>query len=48
VTAKTITAKDRDVLARNSGNVVRIFERSGFDKSRFVTEVRCVLVGQSK
>ena len=44
VTAKQITALDRAALNRNTGKVIEIVEKSGFDKFRFVAEIRRALL----
>ena len=44
VTAKHITAQDRAALNTNPDNVIRIVEKSGFNQSLFVDEVRRALV----
>jgi PAS domain S-box-containing protein len=44
VTAKQITAEDRATLNRNPDHVIRIVEKSGFDKLRFIAEVRRALL----
>jgi CheY-like chemotaxis protein len=43
VTAKQITLHDRASLNRQAGNLVRIVEKAGFDKQRFMAEVRRAL-----
>jgi CheY-like chemotaxis protein len=43
VTAKQITQEDRAALNRQAGNLVRIVEKAGFDKQRFIAEVRRAL-----
>jgi CheY-like chemotaxis protein len=43
VTAKQITPKDRAALNRQAGNLVHIVEKAGFDKQRFIAEVRRAL-----
>ena len=43
VTAKQITPQDRVALNRQAGNLVRIVEKAGFDKQRFMAEVRRAL-----
>ena len=43
VTAKQITEADRTALNPNSDNTIRIVEKSGFNKVRFLTEVRRAL-----
>jgi signal transduction histidine kinase/DNA-binding response OmpR family regulator len=43
VTAKQITPQDRAALNRQAGNLVRIVEKAGFDKQRFMAEVRRAL-----
>jgi len=40
VTAKQITAQDRAALGSNTGKVIRIVEKTGFNRGRFVDEVR--------
>jgi CheY-like chemotaxis protein len=40
VTAKSVTADDRCVLANNAETVVEILEKSTFNRSEFVAEVR--------
>ena len=44
VTAKQITAEDRAALNRHPDHVIRIVEKSGFDKLRFIAEVRRALL----
>jgi CheY-like chemotaxis protein len=43
VTAKQITPHDRAALNRQAGDLVRIVEKAGFDKQRFMAEVRRAL-----
>jgi CheY-like chemotaxis protein len=43
VTAKSITAEDRAALRPTPDNVIRIVEKAGFDRSRFIAEVRRAL-----
>ena len=45
VTAKKITEQDRSALTSNS-NVVRIFEKNGFNRAAFTSEVRRALLGR--
>ena len=44
VTAKHISAEDRAALSRDPGKVIHIVEKAGFDKSRFIAEVRRALL----
>jgi PAS domain S-box-containing protein len=44
VTAKQITAPDHAALNRYPAKIVNIIEKTGFDQSRFVTEVRRALL----
>jgi len=46
VTAKQITALDRAALDRNPGKQIRIVEKAGFDRVRFIAEVRRALLPQ--
>jgi CheY-like chemotaxis protein len=43
VTAKMITGQDRDLLSSNSGNPINIVEKAGFNRERFIAEVRRTL-----
>jgi CheY-like chemotaxis protein len=43
VTAKQIAPQDRAALNRQAGNLIRIVEKAGFDKQRFIAEVRRAL-----
>jgi CheY-like chemotaxis protein len=43
VTAKQITEADRTALGANQDNIIRIVEKSGFNKVRFLSEVRRAL-----
>jgi len=43
VTAKQITPKDRAHLDRTAGEPVRIMEKAGFNRARFITEIRRAL-----
>ncbi|HUE93050.1 MAG TPA: response regulator [Pseudomonas sp.] len=43
VTAKQITAQDRATLNGNPGQVIHIVEKAGFNKDRFIAEVRRTL-----
>jgi PAS domain S-box-containing protein len=43
VTAKQITAEDRQALNKNQGNVVHIVEKAGLDQANFIHEVRRAL-----
>jgi PAS domain S-box-containing protein len=43
VTAKQITEADRTALGANQDNAIRIVEKSGFNKGRFLSEVRRAL-----
>jgi CheY-like chemotaxis protein len=43
VTAKQITVEDHAALSRDPGHVIQIVEKAGFDKLRFVAEVRRAL-----
>ena len=43
VTAKQITAGDRNKLNKNQGNVVHILEKAGLNQARFIEEVRRAL-----
>jgi PAS domain S-box-containing protein len=43
VTAKTITAEDRAALSRKPSDIIRIVEKAGFDRLRFIAEVRRAL-----
>jgi PAS domain S-box-containing protein len=43
VTAKQITAQDRTTLSGNPGQVIHIVEKAGFNKARFIAEVRRTL-----
>ena len=44
VTAKQVTAQERAVLSRNPAKVIHIVEKAGFNRARFVAEVRRALV----
>ena len=44
VTAKQITAQDRATLNSIRGKVVHIVDKAGFDKFRFIAEVRRTLL----
>ena len=44
VTAKQIRAQDRAALKSNSGAVINIVEKAGFNSIRFIAEVRRALV----
>ena len=46
VTAKQITPQDRATLNKNRGNVIRIVEKSGLNRGRFIEEVRRALPSQ--
>ncbi|MEO7251050.1 MAG: response regulator, partial [Arenimonas sp.] len=46
VTAKDINTQDRDAFSNNSGNVIHVFEKAGFNRVRFVAEVRRALQPQ--
>ena len=46
VTAKQITAQDRAMLNENPRNDVQIVEKVGFDRLRFITEVRRAMTPQ--
>jgi DNA-binding response OmpR family regulator len=48
VTAKNITAQDRADLTGNSGSVVHIVKKAGFDRLAFLGEVRRALLAQQK
>ncbi len=48
VTAKQITPADRATLNRNADHVIRIVEKSRFDKLRFIAEVRRALLPNSQ
>jgi PAS domain S-box-containing protein len=48
VTAKQITADDRAALSRESGTVIPIVEKAGFNRHEFMTEVRRALVPQAE
>jgi CheY-like chemotaxis protein len=48
VTAKEITAEDRAALNGNGGPVVRIVGKAGFDRLRFIAEVRRALTAHVK
>jgi CheY-like chemotaxis protein/nitrogen-specific signal transduction histidine kinase len=43
VTAKTITAEDRAALSRKPDDIIQIVEKAGFDRLRFIAEVRRAL-----
>ena len=43
VTARRVTATDRAALQRTPGGVVEIIEKAGFDRSRFIEQVRRAL-----
>ncbi len=43
VTAKQITAQDRNALNKTQGNVVHIVEKAGLDQAHFIDEVRRAL-----
>jgi len=43
VTAKQITSQDRTALNQQTGNLIRIVEKAGFNKQRFIAEVRRAL-----
>jgi PAS domain S-box-containing protein len=43
VTAKQITADDRNTLNKNQGNVVHIVEKAGLNQAHFIDEVRRAL-----
>ena len=47
VTAKIITEMDRAALNSNPDNVIHIVEKSGFNKTRFMAEVRRALLSKS-
>jgi PAS domain S-box-containing protein len=44
VTAKHITAQERDALSRLSGQPIHIVEKAGFNQSEFITAVRRALL----
>ena len=44
VTAKQITAQDRAALNSNPGKVIHIVEKAGFNRVRFIAEVRRALL----
>jgi len=46
VTAKQVTAVDRAALDRNPGAQIRIVEKAGFNRVRFIAEVRRALLPQ--
>jgi len=46
VTAKQITAADRAALDRNPGKQIHIVEKAGFNRVRFIAEVRRALLPQ--
>ena len=43
VTAKQVTAQDRDALTNNAGGVLRIVGKAGFNRVAFINEVRRAL-----
>ena len=44
VTAKQVTAQDRAARNRDPGKVIHIVEKAGFDRVRFIAEVRRALL----
>jgi PAS domain S-box-containing protein len=48
VTAKQITADDRAALSHESGKLIQIVEKAGFNRHEFMTEVRRALAPQSE
>jgi PAS domain S-box-containing protein len=44
VTAKHVTAQDRSALNTSQGKVIHIVEKSGFNQTRFIAEVRRALL----
>ncbi len=48
VTAKAITPEDRASLGNANHPSIRIVDKAGFDRARFLTEVRRALVGVEK